>query len=102
MTFVDLGEKMGKDACCPVSPGDKGKDRIHYPTLYINKGKPPPFKIGASMEAKVKLKLVGVNKRQGDKYHCDFEVHAIDFGTKSTDEEELGEEVGRQLKKKGD
>lgn|SRR3990167_3509381 len=99
MAWKDLGHKSGG---CEVTASPSMKEHIYYPSFRIEKESEPDIKIGKVMEAEVKLKLVGVRKQEDGKYSCDYEVHAINFGEKSTDEEDLGDEIKRQTSKKKD
>lgn len=99
MTYEDLGSKPMESKGCEVA---EKSPSIYYPSFHVTKDEAPSLKIGEVVEAKVKIKLVGVSKRDYDKgrYSCDFEVHGIDFGAKQkkTDGEKLADVMDEDMK----
>ena len=99
MAYKDLGESYGGPECAPAIDVKPSK---HYPSFHVKLDAVPDLKIGEVVEAKVKIKLCGVTKRDYDKgkTSCDFEIEAIDFGAqkKKTDADTLSDVVSDDLK----
>ena len=79
--MIDLGRKS--EAIETATPS-REKNRIYYPSLYIDKKTPITQKdLGKTVIAIVKLKVTGHEEsiRNGkERYRCEFDVLAIDFG----------------------
>jgi len=98
--MIELGRKVNIETASPIT---SNKNKISYPSLYID-DKDLPLEesdVGEVIVAKVELKVKRVAKEIIDKekgtqktYSCGFDVLGIDFGDKSLDELEQ-EEYGK-------
>lgn len=80
--MLDLGQKISEKEQTAI-PSPPEKNRISYPSFYIDKEIPLSEKdIGKEIMAVCKMKLRSISKRSdGDdnKYSCSFDVMGIDF-----------------------
>jgi len=72
MKEIDLGYKYGSGEVCCGEPDSE--DKVHYPTLHINKMKATDGKdVDDEFYAKVKLRKRSISK-DDDGYSCSYDV----------------------------
>ena len=107
MSMIDLGRKsnIGMEA----SPTASNKNKISYPSLYLDDEDLPLEEddVGQIITVQVKLKVKRVAKEFIDKdkgtkktYSCSFDVMGIDFGKKPLDELEREEYERNPIKQR--
>lgn len=69
---VDLGRKISEPSCC--APVKESKDRVYYPTLYIETKS--PLKLPEEGTITLRYKKVGYSERN-DHYTCEIEAHEV-------------------------